>query len=120
MNDYELNGRRLRVNFSNSSHLEVLANKLGMDLSHQQSHRPGGGGGGAAASSSASRVPVRTSPDVAFVVGGVPLPFAPGEVWYADFDRIHHVHNPGLAPRVHLVLDCVVNPSSMPWRREYM
>lgn len=33
MNDYELNGRRLRVNFSNSSHLEALATKLGMDLS---------------------------------------------------------------------------------------
>jgi cleavage stimulation factor subunit 2 len=33
MNDYELNGRRLRVNFSNSSHLEALAGKLGMDLS---------------------------------------------------------------------------------------
>jgi len=32
MKDYELNGRRLRVNFSNSSHLEVLATKLGMDL----------------------------------------------------------------------------------------
>lgn len=54
-------------------------------------------------------VPVRTTPDVAFVVGGVPLPFAPGEVWYADFDRVHHVHNSGSAPRVHLVLDCVVN-----------
>jgi cleavage stimulation factor subunit 2 len=33
MNEYELNGRKLRVNFSNSSHLEVLAGKLGMDLS---------------------------------------------------------------------------------------
>lgn len=32
MNEYELNGRRLRVNFSNSSHLETLAEKLGMDL----------------------------------------------------------------------------------------
>ena len=32
MNEYELNGRRLRVNFSNSSHLEALAEKLGMDL----------------------------------------------------------------------------------------
>jgi len=31
----ELNGRRLRVNFSNSSHLEALAGKLGMDLSQQ-------------------------------------------------------------------------------------
>ncbi len=34
MNEYELNGRRLRVNFSNSSHLEALAEKLGMDLSY--------------------------------------------------------------------------------------
>jgi cleavage stimulation factor subunit 2 len=39
MNDYELNGRRIRVNFSNSSHLEALAGKLGMDLS-QQTQRP--------------------------------------------------------------------------------
>lgn len=36
MNEYELNGRRLRVNFSNSSHLEALAGKLGMDLSQTQ------------------------------------------------------------------------------------
>ena len=49
MNDYELNGRRIRVNFSNSSHLEALAGKLGMDLtttSSQQTTRGGGGGGG--------------------------------------------------------------------------
>ena len=32
MNDYEINGRRIRVNFSNSSHLETLAGQLGMDL----------------------------------------------------------------------------------------
>lgn len=37
MNDYELNGRRIRVNFSNSSHLEALAGKLGMDLSSKNS-----------------------------------------------------------------------------------
>lgn len=36
MNDYELNKRRLRVNFSNSSHLEALAGKLGMDVSSNQ------------------------------------------------------------------------------------
>jgi cleavage stimulation factor subunit 2 len=40
MNDYEINGRKLRVNFSNSSHLETLASQLGMDLSNA-----GGGGG---------------------------------------------------------------------------
>jgi cleavage stimulation factor subunit 2 len=34
MNDYELNGRRIRVNFSNSSHLEALAGQLGMDLTN--------------------------------------------------------------------------------------
>jgi len=39
MNEYELNGRRLRVNFSNSSHLEALASKLGMDLSQHQTQR---------------------------------------------------------------------------------
>lgn len=39
MNEYELNGRRLRVNFSNSSHLEALAGKLGMDLSQHQTQR---------------------------------------------------------------------------------
>mmetsp|Transcript_25774 Transcript_25774/g.34301 ORF Transcript_25774/g.34301 Transcript_25774/m.34301 type:complete len:390 (-) Transcript_25774:279-1448(-) len=39
MNDYELNGRRIRVNFSNSSHLETLAGELGMDMSHANSQR---------------------------------------------------------------------------------
>jgi len=55
MNEYELNGRRLRVNFSNSSHLEDLATKLGMDLTkrsdQQQPSRAAGGGPGASSSS---------------------------------------------------------------------
>ena len=38
MNECELNGRRIRVNFSNSSHLEALAGKLGVDLSQQSQH----------------------------------------------------------------------------------
>lgn len=37
MNEYEINGRKIRVNFSNSSHLETLANQLGMDLSRKRS-----------------------------------------------------------------------------------
>lgn len=54
MNEYEINGRKIRVNFSNSSHLETLANQLGMDLSHvtgknnnkndNEVKGPGGGG----------------------------------------------------------------------------
>ncbi|GKZ00729.1 hypothetical protein MPSEU_001024800 [Mayamaea pseudoterrestris] len=53
MNDYELNNRRLRVNFSNSTHLEVLAGKLGMDLSQQTQRQPA-----AAAASAMSAQPV--------------------------------------------------------------
>lgn len=52
MNDFELNGRRIRVNFSSSSHLEALANKLGMDLS-QQTQRPSVSSAAAAAPTSA-------------------------------------------------------------------
>ena len=44
MNDYEMNGRKLRVNFSNSSHLETLASALGMDLSQKDGHHSAGGG----------------------------------------------------------------------------
>jgi cleavage stimulation factor subunit 2 len=51
MNDYELNNRRLRVNFSNSSHLEVLAGKLGMDLSQQSQRHTTAGASQPAASS---------------------------------------------------------------------
>eukprot|EP00978_Attheya_sp_CCMP212_P038670 scaffold193898_cov31-Attheya_sp.AAC.1 len=40
MNDYELNGRRIRVNFSNSSHLETLAGKLGMDMTSTSTSTP--------------------------------------------------------------------------------
>jgi cleavage stimulation factor subunit 2 len=36
MNDFELNGRKIRVNFSNPSHLEPLAGKLGMDVPSSQ------------------------------------------------------------------------------------
>lgn len=38
LNDYELNGRRLRVNFSNSSHLETLAGQLGMDMTKKDAN----------------------------------------------------------------------------------
>jgi len=53
MNDYELNGRKIRVNFSNSSHLETLAEQLGMDMTQKTkniipgSAASGAGSGGA-------------------------------------------------------------------------
>ena len=36
MNGLELNGRTLRVNYSNNSHLEGLAAKLGLDMSRDK------------------------------------------------------------------------------------
>jgi hypothetical protein len=50
-----------------------------------------------------------TGPDVDFVVGGERLPMESGECWYANFDLPHRVHNRGVAPRVHLVIDCKRN-----------
>ncbi len=54
MNEYELNGRKIRVNFSNSSHLETLAGQLGMDMTQKTKNIPpisgsGGGSGGTGA-----------------------------------------------------------------------
>lgn len=52
MNEYELNGRKVRVNFSNSSHLETLASQLGMDMTQKTKSVPqipsnaGAGGSG--------------------------------------------------------------------------
>lgn len=56
MNEYEINGRKIRVNFSNSSHLETLANQLGMDLGtkdepKKEAATTSAGGSGATASS---------------------------------------------------------------------
>ncbi len=43
MNGFELNGRSMRVNFSNNSHLEGLAAKLGLDMSAAQGRGSGRG-----------------------------------------------------------------------------
>ena len=56
MNEYELNGRRLRVNFSNSSHLEALAGKLGMDLTQTPQRTSGGGGSSSTNNNNATNI----------------------------------------------------------------
>lgn len=55
-------------------------------------------------------VPVTTGPGVAFLHEGERVDMAPGEAWYLDLNRPHAVANHGDAERVHLVVDCVVNP----------
>jgi hypothetical protein len=54
-------------------------------------------------------VPVITGPGVEFILGGEPVHMRAGECWYIDVCNAHAVWNPGPAPRIHLVVDCVVN-----------
>ena len=34
----------------------------------------------------------------------------PGEAWYLNFNLPHSVANRGTTDRIHLVIDCVMNP----------
>jgi mannose-6-phosphate isomerase-like protein (cupin superfamily) len=54
-------------------------------------------------------VPVTTGPDVEFRLDGEPVDMAEGEAWYLDLNLHHAVVNRGSVPRIHLVLDCVVD-----------
>jgi len=59
-------------------------------------------------------IPVRTHPDVIFLLDGKRVAMNEGECWYNDFNLVHSVENRGATDRVHLVIDCVVND----WLRE--
>ena len=54
-------------------------------------------------------VPVTTDPAVEFLLDGKPVRMAAGEAWYLDLNLRHSVVNGGTEPRVHLVVDCVVD-----------
>lgn len=54
-------------------------------------------------------VPVATDPEVEFRLDGRRVDMAEGEGWYLDLNLRHSVVNRGPLPRVHLVVDCVVN-----------
>ncbi|MGW4158267.1 aspartyl/asparaginyl beta-hydroxylase domain-containing protein [Streptomyces sp. NPDC004788] len=55
-------------------------------------------------------VPVTTNPKALLVLDGVTHRWQPGEFWFGDFSRVHHVENTGPEPRVHLVIDALVTP----------
>ncbi|WP_236207715.1 aspartyl/asparaginyl beta-hydroxylase domain-containing protein [Pseudomonas tohonis] len=54
-------------------------------------------------------VPLLSPPGVEFLVDGRQVPMAPGECWFIDLSRPHRVDNPGPGPRIHLVLDCMMD-----------
>lgn len=54
-------------------------------------------------------IPVATEANVAFFLAGKPVKMNEGECWYLDFSLPHRVEHRGVADRIHLVIDCVVN-----------
>lgn len=55
-------------------------------------------------------LPILSNSAVEFVLAGEVVPLQPGETWYLNFNLPHRVANLGTTDRVHLVLDCVLNP----------
>lgn len=55
-------------------------------------------------------VPILTNPQVDFRLSGARVEMAPGSLWYLRLSDPHAVANRGTNPRVHLVIDAVVNP----------
>lgn len=55
-------------------------------------------------------LPITTNPGVAFFLDGHRVSMQPGECWYLNFDLPHRAHNAGDSERVHLVIDCRLEP----------
>lgn len=55
-------------------------------------------------------VPIQTHPDVEFYLQNERVVMQAGECWYLDLSLPHRVDNHSPVERVHLVLDCAVNP----------
>ncbi|ATZ22055.1 aspartyl/asparaginyl beta-hydroxylase domain-containing protein [Streptomyces lavendulae] len=56
-------------------------------------------------------MPITTNDEAVLVVNGAEQRWQPGELWYANFGRPHHLYNNGDRPRVHLVIDCFCDPA---------
>jgi aspartyl/asparaginyl beta-hydroxylase (cupin superfamily) len=54
-------------------------------------------------------IPLVTSPEVEFALGGSPVEMNAGEAWYLDLSLPHRVENRSRTTRIHLVVDCVVD-----------
>jgi hypothetical protein len=52
-------------------------------------------------------VPIVTTPDAVLEIAGSTMCWSAGELWYADFTRLHVVRNTGPVTRIHLVVDCL-------------
>ncbi|MFF4266277.1 aspartyl/asparaginyl beta-hydroxylase domain-containing protein [Streptomyces virginiae] len=58
-------------------------------------------------------IPIVTQPGAELVVGGETHHWEAGQLWYADFDRLHIARNHSSRRRIHLVIDCAPTPELM-------
>jgi hypothetical protein len=56
-------------------------------------------------------VPVITHQRALTVLDGREWHWEAGQLWYGDFNRLHHVRNEGSTTRIHLVIDSLVTPA---------
>ncbi len=54
-------------------------------------------------------IPIQTNDKVHFWINHKRIPMQVGEGWYADFSQLHSVENDSADPRIHMVLDCLMN-----------
>ncbi len=54
-------------------------------------------------------IPLVTGPGVEFTLSGRAVEMAAGECWYLNLNLPHEAANRSPQPRIHLVVDCVVN-----------
>jgi quercetin dioxygenase-like cupin family protein len=55
-------------------------------------------------------IPIVTTPDICFTIEDEEVHFSAGHTWYLNANCLHGVNNNSLNPRIHLMLDCIVNP----------
>lgn len=55
-------------------------------------------------------VPIVTAPDICFAIEDEEVHFSAGNTWYLNANCLHGVNNESKNPRIHLMLDCIVNP----------
>ncbi len=54
-------------------------------------------------------IPVQTNDKVEILLNNKSVNMKEGECWYCNFNIVHEVHNHGNTPRIHIILDCLVN-----------
>jgi hypothetical protein len=55
-------------------------------------------------------IPVTSDPSIEFCLDGRPVAMAVGECWYLNLNLPHSTINHSSQVRMHLVVDCIVNP----------